>query len=159
MQSNRHNYLKYWRVIQMYFKRRYKLSQTDIDCLLFLYSEKYFTITKFKEYENLLFWDRNRFKSLKERGWIEVFRVGDKRAAIRKRTATIYCLSIKGIRVVGSIYKKLSGEEIPEMGCANPMFKRDVRYTDKVYRMMIRTMNEEIKEAKATGQVLHRVPE
>jgi hypothetical protein len=151
--------LKYWRVIQMYIKRRYKLSQTDIDCLMFLYSEKYFTITKFKEYENLLFWDKDRFNSLKKRGWIEVFRVGDKRAAIRKRVATIYCLSIKGTRLISSIYKKLSGEEIPEMGCINPMFKRNVRYTDKVYRMMIKTMNEEIRQAKATGQVLHLVPE
>jgi len=39
------------------------------------------------------------------------------------------------------------------------MFKKNVRFSDKVYRNMIITMNEEIKENRLTGQELRHVPE
>ena len=43
--------------------------------LLFLYSEEIFSRDKFNEYNQLLNgWNNNRFISLKDRGWIDVFR-------------------------------------------------------------------------------------
>ena len=50
--------------------------------------------------------------------------------------------------LIASIYKKLSGEEIPTSPSANPMFKRKVSYTDKVYRNMILEMNRFIKQQR-----------
>ena len=50
MQSD---YLKYWRVVRYFIKAKYKLTQEDLDMLLFLYSEKYFDKSKFKEFNNL----------------------------------------------------------------------------------------------------------
>ena len=70
------DYLKYWRVIRYFIKAKYGLSQADLDMLLFLYSEDYFSKDKFGEFDELLSWDVNRFDSLLRDGWIEVFRKG-----------------------------------------------------------------------------------
>jgi len=70
------DYLKYWRVIRYFIKAKYGLSQADLDMLLFLYSEDYFSKDKFSEFDELLSWDVNRFDRLLRDGWIEVFRKG-----------------------------------------------------------------------------------
>ena len=135
MKSKKADYLKYWRVIRYYVKSKYNLTQADLDILLFLYSEKYFTRAQFKEFDNLLSWDKKRFDSLLARGWIETFRknIGRQRA--------IYCLGYPATRMIQSIYNKLNGEEIPELTSDSPMFRKNVAYSDKVYRNMIKKMN------------------
>ena len=140
-------YLKYWRVIRYFIKAKYNLSQADLDILLFLNSEGYFDKEKFKEFDNLLSWNEARFDNLLRDGWIEVF---------RKRngpTKAIYVLSYKAKRVCTSIYKKLNGEEIPTSQSANPMFAKNVKYTDKVYRNFIKNLNTSIRQQR------HRAPE
>ena len=144
MQSD---YLKYWRVIRQFIKVKYSLSQGDLDMILFLYSEKYFSKDKFQEFDELLSWDEDRFDRLLRDGWIQVFR---KRVGKNK---TLYSLSFKTLRVVSSIYKKLSGEEIPTSVTGNPMFAKNVSYTDKVYRNFIKNMNKFIRQQR------HQTPE
>jgi hypothetical protein len=86
MKSNQRDYLKYWKVIRTYFKVKHNLTQADIDMLLFLYSERYFNFTTFKEYEKLFTWDIERFEKLKKLGWIELFSTKQKgRPAMRSR--------------------------------------------------------------------------
>lgn len=133
-----------------YTKVRYNIGQADLDMLLFLYSEQYFTIAKFKEFSELISWDRGRFGRLLKDGWIENFRPGC------KGRRALYALSYKGKRMINSIYKKLNGEEIPETTCNNPMFKKNVRYNDKVYRNFIKEMN---KANRTKSQLQHHVPE
>jgi hypothetical protein len=142
MKSYPNDYLKYWRVIRQYAKIKYELSQCDLDMLLFLYSEGYFRASKFREYDALLAWDKERFSRLIEQGWIEVFR----KANTNGGKAAIYKLPIKTTRMVQNIYKKLNGEEIPTSLSGNPMFMKNVSYTDKVYRNMILEMNKVIKQ-------------
>lgn len=132
MQSD---YLKYWRVVRQFIKAKHKLTQADLDILLFLKSEQYFSKDKFKEFDELISWNKNRFENLRQAGWIEVFR---KRMGKRK---ALYQLSAKGKRVTTSIYKYLNGKEIPTSNDGNPMFLRNVSYTDKVYRNFITEMN------------------
>ena len=139
------DYLKYWRVIRYFVKAKYNLSQADLDILLFLYSEQYFSKDKFNEFDELLSWNVNRFEDLKKNGWIKVFRKYD------RKNKSLYCLSFKAKKVINSIYKKLSGEEIPTSQTSNPMFARNVSYTDKVYRNMIKEMNKIIKENRITS--------
>ena len=110
--------------------------------LLFLYSEKYFDRGKFEEFDNLLGWDKQRFENLRQADWIVVFR---KRMGARK---AIYQLSIKSVRMIQSIYRKLSGEEIPVSSSNNKMFAKNVSYSDKVYRNMIIEMNKTIKQQR-----------
>lgn len=135
MKSTPSDYLKFWRVIRYYIKTKHGLSQADLDVLLFLYSESYFTKDKFDEFSELISWDKYRFEELRTNGWIETFR---HRA---KGGKAIYQLSYKSINVVKDIYKKLNGEEIPVSKSANPMFLKNVSYMDKVYRNMIKEMN------------------
>jgi hypothetical protein len=147
MKSNQHDYLKYWRVIRQFVKIKYGLTQSDLDILLFLYSEKYFDRGKFEEFDNLLGWDKQRFENLRQADWIVVFR---KRMGARK---ALYQLSIKSVRMIQSIYRKLSGEEIPVSSSNNKMFAKNVSYSDKVYRNMIIEMNKTIKQQR------HQTPE
>ena len=134
--------LKYWRVIRYFIKAKYGLTTADLDMLLFLYSEDIFSKEKFEEFDNLLSWDTDRFDRLLRDGWIEVFR------RRRKKFKTLYGVSFKAQRVINSIYKKLSGEEIPTSQSANPMFAKNVKFTDKVYRKMILEMNASIRQQR-----------
>lgn len=147
MRKRNNDYLKYWRVVRQFVKVKYNLSQSDLDVILFLYSEKYFGSEKFREFNEILSWDKKRFGRLVREGWIESFR---KREGARK---ALYQLSFKASRMVDMIYKKLNGEEISMNDTVNPMFKRNVSYADKVYRNMIKEMN------KATRQQPRQTPE
>ena len=141
------DYLKYWRVIRQYVKVKYGLTQSDLDVILFLNSEGYFNKDKFEEFDRILSWDVQRFDRLLRDGWIEVF---------RKRQGKIKCLytlSYKAKRVATSIYKKLNGEEMPTSPSQNPMFLKNVSYTDRRYREAIINMNEFIKQQQ------HHAPE
>jgi len=134
--------LKYWRVIRHFIKAKYGLTTADLDMLLFLYSEDIFSKEKFEEFDNILSWDVDRFDRLLRDGWIEVFR---KR---RKKYKTLYGVSFKTQRVINSIYKKLSGEEIPTSLSSNPMFAKNVKFSDTVYKKMIIEMNASIRQQR-----------
>ena len=136
------DYLKYWSVIRQFIKSKYGLTQADLDMLLFLYTEDYFSKDKFQEFNELLSWDVTRFDRLRRDKWIEVFR-----KHMGKRKA-LYTLSYKTKRMIDSLYKKLNGEEIPTSPSKNPMFKRNVKYSDKVYRNFIKEMNASIRQQR-----------
>ena len=149
MKSNTDDYLKYWRVIRQFTKIKYGLSQSDLDILFFLYSEKYFDTDKFKEFDSLLGWDKSRFYRLMKKEWIATFRHGMSPGGRR----VIYTLTPKATNMIRSVYKKLSGEEIPTSQSQNKMFAKNVSYSDKVYRNMIKEMNAIIKQQR------HHAPE
>tara|TARA_R100001463_G_scaffold83819_6_gene138376 strand:- start:2267 stop:2698 length:432 start_codon:yes stop_codon:yes gene_type:complete len=139
------NYLKYWRVVRYWVKAKYGLTTGELDMLLFLYSEDYFSKDKFGEFDELLSWNVNRFDKLLRDKWIEVFR---KRSGKEK---ALYQLSYKAKRVINGIYKKLNGEEIPTSK-DNPIFLRKVSYSDKVYRNFIIEMNKFIRQQQRLSQ-------
>jgi hypothetical protein len=134
-----HDFLKYWRVIRFWVKKKYGLGTPDLEMLLFLYSEQIFNKETFKEYEELMSWDVKRFKQLLTNEFIHVWR---KRQGNK---ATLYELTYKSKRIINTIYKKLNGEEISEMNFTNPLFTSDPSYIEKVNRNMIKKMNKEIK--------------
>jgi len=136
------DYLKYWRVVRYFIQAKYGLTQSDLEVLLFLYSEKYFSKDKFDEFDELISWDEDRFDKLLRDDWLNVFRkkVGNRR--------TVYELSYKARRVIGLVYKKLNGEELPEHPSVNPLFKNTASYMDKVYRNYIIEMNKFIRQQR-----------
>jgi DNA-binding MarR family transcriptional regulator len=136
------DYLKYWRVVKYYVKAKYGLTQAELEMLLFLKSEGYFDKDKFKEFDALISWNVNRFDKLRRDGWIEIFRRRD-----GKRKA-LYQLSMKSKRVIDLVYKKLNGEELPMSESHNPMFKKEVSYSSKVYRNFIKQMNAFIRQQR-----------
>ena len=54
------DYLKYWKVIKYWAKRKYDITTGELELMLFLYSEHLFTATKFQEYNELMSWNNNR---------------------------------------------------------------------------------------------------
>jgi hypothetical protein len=139
MKEGKSDYLKYWRVIRQYIKVKYGIGEVDLELLLFLYSEDYFTQDKFQEFNSLLSWDKKRFEKLRENGWIEsskTFRVGRR---------IKYSLSFKTKRMIDSIYSMLEGKEIATSEGTNPMFARNVGYKDKVYRNFIMRLKSQSK--------------
>lgn len=142
MKSEKPDFLKYWRVIRYFYKAKYGLNQADLEMLLFLSSEGYFTKDRFKEFEQLIGWDVKRFDRLRQQGWICVFR-----KKLRQMKA-MYELSYRTKRMITEIYKKLNGEELPESDSHNPMFLKKVPYNHKVYRNMITNMNATIRRQR-----------
>ncbi len=139
------DYLKFWRIIQYWAKDKWSLSQKELDLLLFLYSEGYWSKDVFKEFKQLVSWDANLFEKMKQDGWISVFRkkVGNRRC--------LYHVSDRGRGVVKAIYQKLEGDHISETTA--PMFKggHAAKYQDKVYRNYIKKLNKE-KKARLRAQ-------
>ncbi len=136
------NYLKYWKVIRNYYKVKHNILQVEMDIMLFLYSEKYFNKSKFIKFNNIMSWDVRRFEKMLSKGMIVVFR---KRQG---NQATLYTLSANSKRIITDMYNKLNGEEITEDPRHNPMFKKNTRFKNKVYRNMITEMNQEIRKKR-----------
>jgi hypothetical protein len=136
------DYLKYWKVIRQFYKVKHGLTQSELDVLLFLFSEGYFDRDRFADFDSLLAWDKDRFNKMLNDGWIEVFR---KRMNGKK---SLYQISDKGRNIVMDIYRKLNGEEIPTSLSQNPMFQKNVSYSDKVYRNMVKDMNTFIRQQR-----------
>jgi len=141
------DYLKYWRVIRYFIKQKYGLTQAELEMLLFLRSEKYFSKDDFDEFDELLSWDKNRFEKLRQEDWIEVFRKKEGKRRV------VYQLSYKAQRMITTLYKKLEGEEIPESKSSNPLFLKNVSYTDKVYRNFILKLNQSIRQLRHLSQI------
>ena len=51
-----------------------------------------------------------------------------------------------------NMYNQLSGEELSEEPYVNPIFKKKVKYTDKVYRNMIKKMNKITRQRQRPSQ-------
>jgi hypothetical protein len=97
---------------------------------------------KVVEFSKILTWDKKRFDSLIERGWIATFR------AKHPGSKPLYELSLKGQRMVASIYNILNGEEIPTASMYNPLFKSTASHGDKLFANAIKEMNESIKQQR-----------
>ena len=140
--SQLRDYLKYYRVIRHFFCAKYKITYPDLELLFFINSEKYFGREDFDKYNELFSWEDKKLYRLINDGWIDAFREH------KSGNKVIYKISYKGVRMLDSLYKKLSGEEIPEAASNNPLFHKNVRYTSKVYKNMIKGMNAFHKEQR-----------
>ena len=134
------DYLKYWKVVKQWARAKYNLSTADIEMMLFLYSEGLFTRSQFEEFDEIMSWNKNRFHQMVKDKWIIKWRER------KGKQSTLYELGFSGKRLCTSIYKKLNKEEtISEDRRRNPMFNPNTEYSNKVYRKMIKKMNEERK--------------
>jgi hypothetical protein len=141
-----YNFLKYWRIVRYWAKRKYEITDTDLEIILYLYDIDLFTRGQFRNFESLLSWDKTRFNELHEKGHIVQWREDKTR-----RQAKLYTLSVSAKRICATVYKKLLQEEhIPENRHNNPVFTGS-DYTDKIYRAAIRRMNKE-REARIKAE-------
>jgi hypothetical protein len=137
------NYLKYWRVVRYFINAKYGITQPDLEMLIFLYDEPYFTKAKFKEFDKVFSWDKGRFGRLRKNGWIEKVSVQS------KSRMGVYNLSYKAKRIIGYAYSLIEGKEFPTMPCNNPVFKRNCSFSDKMYRNVMMEINEAQRQHRA----------
>tara|TARA_R110002020_G_scaffold134960_2_gene301338 strand:+ start:2240 stop:2653 length:414 start_codon:yes stop_codon:yes gene_type:complete len=133
----KNDFLKHWRVVRFYIKKKYDIGQPDLDVLLFLYSEGRFTRKIFNDYCQIVSWDRKRFKRLVDSGWIVTWRKS------HGRSFSIYELSHKAKTMISRTYRILLGEEpIPDSVKRNPLLRNDAKYLDKVHKNIIKDMRK-----------------
>ena len=137
------NYLKYWRVVRYFINAKYGISQPDLEMLIFLYDEPYFTRAKFKEFDKVFSWDNDRFDRLVRNGCVEKVSVES------KSRLGVYNLTYKAKRIITYAYSLLHGKEFPTMPDNNPVFKRNVSFTDKMYRQVMMQINEVQRQHRA----------
>ena len=142
------DYMKYWRVIRYWVKAKYGLTETELDVLFFLKTEPYFSKEKFKEFDKVLSWDKNRFDRMLRDGWIVVWR---KREGNKK---TLYNISHKGKQVVNTVYKKLQGDDISTHN--SRIFNANTKFTDNMYRQAIVKMNAELRKDRMSKRQQQR---
>ena len=148
------DYLKYYRPLRRYYQLKYKLTLDDFEMLFFLYSEKYFTMDKFEEFENILFWNKYRLDNLVRDGWVSAF------SSHQSNKKKIYELSVKGKRFCFNFYQVLNGKEVPMCSRSNPLmghggkdgtYKKGLRFSEKVLRLFLLDINKAYRAAKKTG--------
>jgi len=147
--KRRRDYMKYWRVIRYFVMRKYKINTQELDMLFFLYSEEYFTVDKFKEFNALLGWNKMRFEKLRREGWIEKFQ-----NAKPLKSKALYGISFKCAKMLDSVYNKLEGGRFPEQYQANPIFLVKGGYADKVYKKAIQKLNQAIRQEQCHSHEL-----
>ena len=137
---------RYYRVVRYWAKKKYNLTDQDLEILFFIYSERFFTKTKFIDYCKIFSWDKDRFRNLRKDNWIRSWR-----AAVDGKYA-LYEASFKTRRLVSEIYKKLDGTSpFSERKDQNPIFKRET-YTDRRMAGQMVKINEEMKEKRLSDQ-------
>ena len=130
------NYLKHWRVVRYFVKKKYNIGLPELEMLLFLYDEGRFSKDVFKQYEELMSWNKNRFFEMIQKGYIVIYRKKE------GRLRALYELSYKSKGMIASVYEKLEGGRFPITESSNPLFGKKVNYVDKVYRNEIKRINK-----------------
>jgi hypothetical protein len=146
------DYLKYFPVTYWYWCRKYELTKPDMDMMCFLYSEQYFSKTKFNEFANTVSWDKNRFLRLVKDGWIQKI---DMHMKLRDgRDKYVYVISTKGKHMITGLYEVLNGKEIAMGWNVNPLSSSDgtkskegIRFTDKTHRIALVRINKERRDS------------
>ena len=133
-----YNFLKYYRVVRYYIKKKYDITLMELDMILNLYDMPFFRKEDFNYYGNTMSWDKKRFYDMIKKGLIKEWRPGKEQYA----KAKMFELSHKAKSICSLTYKKLLQEEtISENAVSNPIFKKE-SYMDKVYKNVIEKMNK-----------------
>lgn len=134
------NYLKYWRVVSYWARKKYDITAAELDMLLYLYDLPYFKREDFNYYGKTMSWDKKRFISMKRKGLVKLWRVGGESHSL----AHLYEMTLLGKTICRNVYKHLAGEPISESEEYNPIAKKE-SFSDKMYAQVIEKMNAKRK--------------
>lgn len=105
------DFLQYYGLIERVYSKEHGLTVAEMRLLIYLDAIPYFTRADFLDGTLFYTWDNKRFDKLQKGGWIATIKYTRKVADARYH----YNLSLKGKRMVNSIYKILCGEiELPD---------------------------------------------
>lgn len=133
-----YTFLKYYRVVRYYIKKKYEISLMELDMILYLYDMPFFQKEDFNYYGTTMSWDKKRFYEMIKKGLIKEWRPGKEKYGRKK----LFELTHKAKSICSLTYKKLMQEEpISEKKESNPLFDNP-SYMDKMYRNVIMKMNQ-----------------
>ena len=126
---------KYYRLVRKWACKTYKLTDAELELLIYLDCKQRFTRQEFIDGTYTLSWNKQRWDKLRSKGWIEVWRH-------RNRTTikfSIFKTSFKCSQLISRMYRVLLGQEDLPTSERNIFFKNK-SYTDKVYNKAIDDM-------------------
>lgn len=139
------DFLKFYIIVSYYYKKKFfpDLQPREIEFLLFLYSEPPFTRTDFKDYEEMLAWNRKRLNDYIKAGYIIEYQVKNPKNKKGSRSK-LFTLSSKTKGTIRGMYDRLLLRyKISERKQHNPLFRVRARsYVDKRFAKKIKQMNE-----------------
>ena len=115
----KYNYLKYWRLAKYWAQVEMKLQETDVYMLLYIYAERPFTMTYFKQYDATFTHQKSKFDRFVREGYIVKFRQN-----YNSSHGTLYTISFKGKKICDDIYKILEGKKKIQVGGHQHFIKR-----------------------------------
>lgn len=132
--------LKHYRIVRRWACRNYGIKDADLELLIFLDCQGFFSKTNFKEDTYAYSWDNNRFSRLLKEGWIVVWRHGNKKL----RQASLYKVSLKTSQLLTRMYRILAGEENIPTGATQNVIKSKA-YADRMLQVAIKKINNDKK--------------
>jgi hypothetical protein len=138
------DFLKYWSLVRHWAMVQYGLTQEEIDTLMYLYSEPYFSRDQYNEFAEVLIGKKNSLTDFLDRGLIVKIEMVDKTNGEKVRTAQIYKLSFKTNSMLAAIYDRiLLKTQISESNKITKVFQVfKTTIKDKKVAKLIVKMNE-----------------
>ena len=127
--------LKHYRIIRKWACKTNKLTDADLELLIYLDAVDMFTKDDFKKGTYSFSWDNRRWNRLLKQGWITVWRK-------RNRTTQkyhIYKVSTKCKQLISRMYRIMIGEE----DMPTKVFDNNSRYSFTVMRTAINNVNKD----------------
>jgi hypothetical protein len=118
--------------------RNYGIKDADLELLIFLDCQGFFSKTDFKEGNYIYSWNPNKFQRLLNGDWIAVWRHGYK----KNGEGSLYKLSLKASILIAKMYKILTKEETIPTGATQNVIKSNA-YTDNVLKRAINIINND----------------
>ncbi len=130
--------LKHYRIVRRWICRNYGIKDADLELLIFLDCQGFFSKADFKLDTYAYSWDNNRFARLLKEDWITVWRHGNKKL----QQASLYKISLKATQLLARMYRILAGEEDIPTGAAQNIIKSKA-YTDRMLQVAIKRINND----------------
>lgn len=135
------DYLKFYKIVYWYTRKVYTLSNGELDMILYLYSEKYFTEEYFNSYSKLFGYDM-KLRNMVNRGFIMIY-------AKRYTGRHVYQLTPTATKIVHFIYRTLNGKPISMVSkTMKALGRRDALPSERKYLEKIMKMNEWLLDKK-----------
>jgi len=130
--------LKHYRIVRRWACRNYGIKDADLELLIFLDCQGFFSKTDFKMNTYAYSWDNNRFARLLKEGWIVVWRHGNK----KEKQGSLYKVSLKTTQLLTRMYRILASEEDIPTGATQNVIKSKA-YADRMLQVAIKRINND----------------
>jgi hypothetical protein len=141
------DFLKYWSLVRHWAIVQYGITQEEIDTLMYLYSEPYFSRDQYNEFADVLMGKKNSLTDFINRGYIVEIDLVDKTNGEKVSSKQIYKLSFKMNSIMSAIYDRvLLKTQISESNKITKVFQVfKTTIKDRKVAKLIVKMNETAK--------------